>query len=118
MTTAEPQPSAVDQLLHAATAPTYNFAFSDFLKREYRFGLDPTRPLCKAFLQGHCPLGPQCPDKHDHPSNYNKYVSLDVCRLRRQRTNANHSVTALCANIGYAVFAKRETVASFFTNSI
>jgi len=118
MTTAGPQPSAVDQLLHAAAAPTYNFAFSDFLKREYRFGLDPTRPLCKAFLQGHCPLGPQCPDKHDHPSNYNKYVCHDDELLRGNEKHANGTHPASCANIGYAVFARKETVVNFFMSSI
>ena len=45
-------------------APDYNFAFSDFLKREYRFGIAPNRPLCKPFQEGHCPLGNLCPDKH------------------------------------------------------
>ncbi|CAL8575371.1 RNA-binding component of cleavage and polyadenylation factor [Xanthoria parietina] len=51
--------------------PSFDFAFSDFLKREYRFGLDPNRPLCKAFREGHCPLGKDCPDKHqvNHPFN-------------------------------------------------
>ena len=117
MTTTVSQPSAVDQLLHATTVPTYNFAFSDFLKREYRFGLDPTRPLCKAFLQGHCPLGPNCPDKHDHPSNYNKYVSLDVSLSRCER-NANYGGTASSASIGYAVFARRETAVNSFMSSI
>jgi len=41
-----------------------NFAFMPFLKKEYRFGLDPDREVCRFFLQGHCPLGNECPDKH------------------------------------------------------
>lgn len=49
---------------NATTTPQYDFAFSDFLKREYRFGLDPRRPICKAFREGFCPLGNSCPDKH------------------------------------------------------
>ena len=52
-------------------ASLHNFAFSDFLKREYRFGLDPTRPICKAFREGFCPLGNACPDKHGAPHSNN-----------------------------------------------
>jgi hypothetical protein len=52
----------------------YSFNFSDFLRREYRFGLDPNRPSCKAYMQGHCPLGNRCPDRHHVSSSYNKYV--------------------------------------------
>lgn len=71
--TAEVQnPSLVDQILKPSAKPTYNFAFTDFLKREFKFGLDTGRPTCKAFQQGHCPLGDRCPDKHLHQSNYNK----------------------------------------------
>jgi cleavage and polyadenylation specificity factor subunit 4 len=51
---------------------TYSFGFSDFLRREYRFGLDPDRPACKAYMQGHCPLGSRCPDKHHVSSSYSK----------------------------------------------
>lgn len=52
-------------------APMYDFSFADFLKKEYNFGLDPNRPVCKAFREGHCPLGSHCPDKHPmaHSSN-------------------------------------------------
>jgi cleavage and polyadenylation specificity factor subunit 4 len=54
----------------------YSFNFSDFLRREYRFGLDPNRPSCKAYMQGHCPLGNRCPDRHHVSSSYNKYAAL------------------------------------------
>lgn len=59
----------------------YNFSFSDFLKREYRYGLDPNRPVCKAYMQGHCPLGNSCPDKHNASGNtFQRYVSFLVIR--------------------------------------
>jgi cleavage and polyadenylation specificity factor subunit 4 len=54
----------------------YSFNFSDFLQREYRFGLDPNRPPCKAYMQGHCPAGSRCPDRHHVSSSYNKYVCI------------------------------------------
>ena len=54
--------------------PKYDFSFGDFLKREYRFGLDDDRPLCKAFLQGHCPLGASCSDKHHVQPGLNSLV--------------------------------------------
>lgn len=67
-----------DQALAQAAKTSYDFNFSDFLRREYRFGLDPDRPLCKAYMQGHCPMGNRCPDKHQTSSSYNKYV----CAMR------------------------------------
>lgn len=67
-------PSISDQSLEQASRPSYSFNFSDFLRREYRFGLDPDRPSCKAYIQGHCPEGSRCPNKHHVSSSYNKYV--------------------------------------------
>lgn len=67
---------APDQQLEETPKAQYNFNFSDFLRREYRFGLDPNRPLCRAYQQGHCPLGGRCPDKHHVSSSYNKCVAL------------------------------------------
>ncbi|KAI9679670.1 MAG: RNA-binding component of cleavage and polyadenylation factor [Trizodia sp. TS-e1964] len=52
----------------------HTFAFSNFLKTEYRFGLDPNRPVCKAFIQGHCPQGNACPDKHSVSSTFNNLI--------------------------------------------
>ncbi|KAI1124056.1 hypothetical protein F5Y10DRAFT_280457 [Nemania abortiva] len=46
------------------TAPTYTFSFSPFLRRTYGHGYSPNRPVCKAFLAGHCPAGAHCPDRH------------------------------------------------------
>lgn len=63
-----------DQILHLSSPPTYEFGFDEFLKREYRFGLDRDRPSCKAYMQGHCPMGPNCPDKHHTQSSFNKYA--------------------------------------------
>ena len=60
------QPAGLNQLA--------NFAFADFLKREYRFGLDPNRPVCKAFREGLCPLGNNCPDKHQSTQSFNNLV--------------------------------------------
>lgn len=62
------------QQMEEAAQATYDFNFSDFLRREYRFGLDPDRPACKAYMQGHCPLGNRCPDRHHVSSSYNKCV--------------------------------------------
>jgi cleavage and polyadenylation specificity factor subunit 4 len=65
---------APDMELDKVEQAMYSFNFSDFLRREYRFGLDPNRPSCKAYMQGHCPLGNRCPDRHHVSSSYNKYV--------------------------------------------
>jgi cleavage and polyadenylation specificity factor subunit 4 len=58
-----PQPDS-DHVSPTRSIPRFDFAFSDFLMREYQFGLDPKRPMCKADSEGHCPLGAACPDKH------------------------------------------------------
>ena len=44
--------------------PQYKFNFQPFLLTTYRLGIPPSRPLCKPFIAGHCPLGPSCPDRH------------------------------------------------------
>lgn len=42
----------------------FNFTFMPYLIETFGFGLSPNRPVCKAYLQGHCPLGFSCPEKH------------------------------------------------------
>ena len=59
-------------ILDHSAVPTFSFAFAEFLKQEYRFGLDPNRPRCRAFLQGHCPLGNSCPDQHVASTPFNE----------------------------------------------
>ncbi|KAF2675062.1 mRNA 3'-end-processing protein yth1 [Microthyrium microscopicum] len=70
------QAAAVDQILHPSTSqtPQYDFNFSNFLKREYRYGIDIDRPICKAFVQGHCPAGSSCPDRHPAQTGFNSLV--------------------------------------------
>jgi cleavage and polyadenylation specificity factor subunit 4 len=81
--------------------PQYTFKFSEFLRREYRFGLSPDRPVCKAYLQGHCPNGNRCPNKHNVSSSYNKYVNLVVkhtppLKLTRLSLVCKHWLRGLC----------------------
>ncbi len=54
--------------------PLYDFTFNDFLRREFRYGVAVDRPVCKDFLQGHGPLGNNCPDKHHTQPGYNRYA--------------------------------------------
>jgi cleavage and polyadenylation specificity factor subunit 4 len=60
-------------------APEYTFAFTPFLFQTYRHGLSPNRPTCKAYLQGHCPLGSACPDKHTSANSNSNFNNL-VCK--------------------------------------
>jgi cleavage and polyadenylation specificity factor subunit 4 len=59
--------------------PKYNFSFSPFLLSTHRFGIPHTRPVCKAYLQGHCPLGNACPDRHVSQSSSSNFNNL-VCK--------------------------------------
>jgi cleavage and polyadenylation specificity factor subunit 4 len=59
--------------------PSYTFSFSPFLLASHRFGIPPTRPICKAYLQGHCPLGNACPDRHVTPNSNSNFNNL-VCK--------------------------------------
>jgi len=45
-----------------------NFSFIPFLRKSFGFGLASDVPVCKAYREGHCPLGPTCPDRHPTPS--------------------------------------------------
>jgi cleavage and polyadenylation specificity factor subunit 4 len=60
-------------------AHLYKFSFTPFLFTTYRYGLSPDRPTCKAYLQGHCPLGVECPDKHAAASSNSNFNNL-VCK--------------------------------------
>jgi cleavage and polyadenylation specificity factor subunit 4 len=82
-----------DQAMAQTAKTTYDFNFSDFLRREYRFGLDPDRPQCKAYMQGHCPLGNRCPDKHQVSSSYNKYVHASAANIKAL---ANKKTSLVC----------------------
>jgi cleavage and polyadenylation specificity factor subunit 4 len=82
------------------TAPLYDFSFNDFLRREYRFGISPDRPICKSFLQGHCPLGNTCPDKHYTQPSFNRYPQLHSLWYTHSNTVSSivckHWMRALC----------------------
>ncbi|KAA8912869.1 hypothetical protein FN846DRAFT_931901 [Sphaerosporella brunnea] len=69
-----PSSSYADQILNGPQIPSTRFAFYDFLRKEYRFGLDPSRKTCHLFVQGHCPMGNSCPDKHAVSSTFNNLV--------------------------------------------
>ncbi|KAJ5139482.1 Zinc finger CCCH-type [Penicillium atrosanguineum] len=63
--------SAAARILDAEPTrdPSYNdFTFAPFLRKSFGFGLATDVPVCKAYSEGHCPLGPACPDRHPTPS--------------------------------------------------
>ncbi|KAG9245136.1 hypothetical protein BJ878DRAFT_458910 [Calycina marina] len=70
-------PSDLAQQILTHNAPPYKFSFTPFLLRTHRHGISPSRPVCKAFMQGHCPLGAICPDKH--PASSQQHQNL-VCK--------------------------------------
>ncbi|RKF53076.1 mRNA 3'-end-processing protein YTH1 [Golovinomyces cichoracearum] len=56
-------------------SPEFNFTFSPYINQTFGFGLSPNRPVCKAYLQGHCPSGLSCPEKHNNNGqNFNNLV--------------------------------------------
>ncbi|KAL1977118.1 hypothetical protein VTN31DRAFT_3400 [Thermomyces dupontii] len=60
----------VDQFLSAdpAKKTEYNFSFIPYLRKNFGFGLAEDVPVCKAYKEGHCPLGPTCPERHPTPA--------------------------------------------------
>lgn len=74
-----PGPTDLARQILEHQAPEYKFAFSPFLLQQYRHGLSPNRPTCKAYLQGHCPLGSACPDKHTAANTNSNFNNL-VCK--------------------------------------
>ena len=46
----------------------------NFFRREHGMFLAPNRPICKAFSEGHCPLGPACPDRHQAAATHRNLV--------------------------------------------
>lgn len=74
-----PSPQDVSRQILDHNAPQYTFSFTPFLANTYRHGLSPSRPTCKAYLQGHCPLGGACPDKHTSASSSSNFNNL-VCK--------------------------------------
>ncbi|KAJ4393140.1 RNA-binding component of cleavage and polyadenylation factor [Gnomoniopsis smithogilvyi] len=54
-----------EQLLSKTTPqqpPT--FAFTPFLQKTYLHSLPADRPICRAYTNGHCPLGTRCSERH------------------------------------------------------
>jgi cleavage and polyadenylation specificity factor subunit 4 len=74
-----PGPEDLSRQILEHQAPEYTFTFSPFLFQTYRHGLSPNRPTCKAYLQGHCPLGAACPDKHTTANSNSNFNNL-VCK--------------------------------------
>ncbi|KAJ9302370.1 hypothetical protein DTO271G3_1236 [Paecilomyces variotii] len=62
--------SAAERIISTDTTrdPDFNFSFGPFLRKSFGFGLASDVPVCKAYKEGHCPLGPTCPDRHPTPS--------------------------------------------------
>lgn len=77
--TGDPNSALINQsieriLTPSRNPPKYDFTFNDFLRREHRVGLGPDIPICEADRQGHCPLGNNCPKKHDNKSSFNRLI--------------------------------------------
>lgn len=87
ITSAGPSPAVLSsQILGTSSneteesSPSYTFSFTPFLLKTYRHGISPKQQVCKAYMQGFCPVGNTCPDRHisnntrrGFGSNYNRY---------------------------------------------
>lgn len=51
-------------LSKAPPSNTPTFSFTPFLQRTYLHSLPTDRPVCKAYINGHCPLGTRCSERH------------------------------------------------------
>lgn len=64
------------------------FEINNFLRSEYGIGLDPRRPTCPMYLQGHCPRGSTCRAKHFiRPIFTSRSYGIPVCK---------HWINGLC----------------------
>lgn len=65
--------SLLSEQLLSKTAPQQipTFSFTPFLQRNYLHSLPADRPICKAYSNGHCPLGTRCPERHVSSSTNN-----------------------------------------------
>ncbi|KUI70912.1 mRNA 3'-end-processing protein yth-1 [Cytospora mali] len=63
--------SMLSQQMLAKTTPQTppTFSFTPFLQRTYLHSLPVDRPICRAYTNGHCPLGTRCPDRHVSTTN-------------------------------------------------
>jgi cleavage and polyadenylation specificity factor subunit 4 len=63
-TSADSAPKSAAERLLSQRQRKHHFKFDDFLRTEYRYGLDQERPICRLYVQGFCPMGNNCLDRH------------------------------------------------------
>ena len=83
MATAYTQPSLPDQIIQPQTLPTPQFNFDAYLQRALPTLAAPskvTRPICPDFKSGHCPRGPNCPDRHYVPPGERSGIGHLICK--------------------------------------
>ncbi|KAG9972417.1 hypothetical protein KCU98_g13259, partial [Aureobasidium melanogenum] len=72
-----------DRILNPASAPAPELSFLPYLKTAFPpFGFPNkhNRPTCAAYKNGHCPLGPACPDRHYTPPNERSGIGHLICK--------------------------------------
>lgn len=83
MATADLASSLPDQIVHPETAPIPTFSFDAFLKNTLPSLGAPskvTQPLCQDFINGHCPRGAGCPDRHHVPKEDRSGIGHLICK--------------------------------------
>ncbi|KAK2785561.1 RNA-binding component of cleavage and polyadenylation factor [Onygenales sp. PD_12] len=88
-----------DQIVSPDTPrdPSFDFSFSPFLTKTFGFGLASDVPVCKAYREGHCPLGPTCPDRHPTPSRISTATSPAIAPSSTHGTLVcKHFLKGLC----------------------
>lgn len=79
MVSTSPSPKELAQKILYNEPSEFKFTFSPYLNKTFGFGLSPNRPVCKAYLQGHCPAGLSCHEKHiNNNPNFNNLVCKSV----------------------------------------
>ncbi|KAL1956324.1 hypothetical protein VTO42DRAFT_7407 [Malbranchea cinnamomea] len=91
--------SVADRIVSASAPRDPNFtrfAFSPFLQKSFGFGLASDVPVCKAYREGHCPLGPMCPDRHPTPSRISTSTSAIAPSTTHGSLVCKHFLKGLC----------------------
>ncbi|WPH02317.1 Hypothetical protein R9X50_00518000 [Acrodontium crateriforme] len=83
MASTETSSSLSDQIINPQSMQTPHFTFNNYLQSAIPALGRPSkvnRPICQPFVQGKCPRGPYCPDRHYIPPTERSGIGHLICK--------------------------------------